>query len=199
MKARRALGWVALAGLVTAALAFPAPPRPAAPLLRRLLGPAASLVAEVQWVRAHRALREGRLELALARAEGALALDPGATGGWQLAASWLAQDRAAREPDPARRLAWIRAGLQLAERGQATAREPGELAFLRGLILALRAGPDAELPWPGGPGQPWREAAAAFRDAERAGHAGARAFAESAEAEAAQHPPAEDLPAADNR
>ena len=169
----RAAGWVAvavLAGLTVAVRPRRGSDRPSG-TLQRLLGPVASAAASAQWVRVDAAIQAGRPELALARAETALALDPGATGGWKLLASHLAYDRASaeRERDPERRLAWVRAGLALAERGERTARDPAELAIWQGLLRSVHAELD-DLPWPGGPATLWAGAIDDFERAARLGH-----------------------------
>jgi len=147
----------------------------------RLLGPLATPIASAQWVRVDGAIRAGRTDLALSRAEIAFALDPGATDGWVFLARYLAFDLAApeRESDPARRLAWIRAALALAERGESSARDPGELALWRGLVLMRSARLDPQLDWPDGALGMWRDAVAAF---DRAATLGSRDAAELAAA-----------------
>ncbi len=140
-------------------------------LAGRLLGPVAALAASVQWVRADVAFRRGRVELFLTRAETALALAPESADGW----SYLAMNQAfslaspEREPDPARRLAWIRAGLATAAEGERVALAPGELAVLAGTIMVKTAALDPDLPWPGGLTAIWEAAADHF---ERAGRLG---------------------------
>ena len=179
----RTLAWA----LVLALVAWTAATRPRREEQRpttgiqRLFGPVASAAASVQWIRVDAAIRAGRPDLALARAETALTLDPGATGGWKLLAGHLAFDRASaeRERDPLRRLAWVRAGLELARRGERTARDPAELAWWQGLLLAMHADLD-DLPWPGGAGALWRGAIEDFERAARLGHPEGRALAQSA-------------------
>lgn len=138
----------------------------------RLLGPIASLAASAQWVRVDLAFRAGRTELALARAEQALALDPGSPELWN-ALAWVQAFVLAspeREPDPGLRLAWLRSGLATAAEGEARSREGAELALLQGLILVKAALLDPDLPWPGGPKGMWAEAARHFERAQRLGH-----------------------------
>lgn len=148
-------------------------------LAGRLLGPLAGLAADIQWVRAHDALRRGRADLGLARADTALALAPEATGGWLLLARHLAFDRASeeREPDPARRLAWVRAALELARRGEASAREPAELAVWQGLVRVKEAD-EGDLSWPGGERALLEQAVLDFERAGALGHPDGAALAE---------------------
>lgn len=110
--------------------------KPRGSMLVALLGPVATFAAELEWVRFDLALRAGDVELAYARAETALWIDPGSTAGWSTYAAHLAFDRAAleREPDVARRRAWFDAALAALARGETTAREPGELALFAGLL-----------------------------------------------------------------
>ncbi len=154
----------------------PLPPareqRTSSSLAGRLLGPVAALAASVQWVRADVAFRRGRVELFLARAETALALAPESADGW----SYLAMNQAftlaspEREPDPARRLAWVRAGLTTAAEGERVASAPGELAILAGTIMVKTASLDPDLPWPGGLAAIWEAAAGHFERAGRLGY-----------------------------
>ena len=195
MSRLRILGWIGAALLAAQALrlaaAEPVPDRPAdvpGNALSRLLGPAASLAATVQWIRVGRAFDRGADGLAFARAETALALDPGATGGWDLLASRQALHlgSVSREPDPARRLAWLRAGLATARRGEAVAREPAALAFLAGVCLLVHAEQDPDLPWPGGAAGLWQAAAGEFERAAALGHPHADGLAASARERAAE-------------
>jgi hypothetical protein len=179
----RALGWVAVLALVAwTAVARPRrdADRPIG-VVRRLFGPVAGAAASVQWIRVDGAIRAGRPDLALARAETALTFDPGATGGWKLLAGHLAFDRASaeRERDPQRRLAWVRAGLEVARRGERTARDPAELAWWQGLLLSMHADLD-DLPWPGGAPALWRAAIEDFERAAELGHPEGEALADSA-------------------
>lgn len=140
-------------------------------LANRLLGPLGGVAASVQWVRADLAFRNGRVELFLARAETALALAPESAEGWSFLAWTQAFALASpeHEADPARRLAWVRAGLATAAEGERVAEHPGELAFLAGLILSKTPDLDPDLPWPGGLAAALDQAAANF---ERAGTLG---------------------------
>ena len=173
----RSAGWLGVAGLLaTFFLIRPEPPADArrddAGPVSRLLGPFARLAASVQWIRFERARSAGRHELAIARAESAIALDPGDTSGWDLLAWHLAVNLSSveSEPDPRRRLAWVRAGLDVARRGEASARDPGALAYLQGLLLFVKAENDPELPWPGGVKSLWLTAAEHFERAEALGY-----------------------------
>lgn len=109
-----------------------------------LLGPIASLAASVEWVRFDTALSRGRTDLAYGRAEHALELDPASTDGWAFFASHLVFDRGSAEVehDPERRWEWIRAGLEVLERGEESAREPARLVLYRGLVHAALAESD---------------------------------------------------------
>jgi hypothetical protein len=162
-RALRPLLWCAAIALLFAPAFGPREPSaPRAPSFAlRLLGPIASVAASVQWVRVDSAIRAGRTDLALARAETALAIDPGSTAGWTFLSRYMALDLAspAREPDTQRRLSWIKAALRVAERGEKTAREPSELALWEGLVLATVVALDDDLPWPGGAAGKWNDAA----------------------------------------
>lgn len=185
----RGAGWV-LAVVLISVPAWVAGGATATPargsLAQRLFGPVAGLAAQVQWLRTQRALWDGRSDLALARARTALALDPGDTEGWRLIAWHLAFERAAeeRERSPARRLAWVRAGVELLERGEASAREPERLALLSGLILGSLAAEEPPVPWPGGPHALWLAAAERFERAAELGAADGEELAHGAREEA---------------
>ena len=137
----------------------------------RLVGPIAALVASAQWVRADLAFRAGRVELFLARAQTALNLAPESAEGWRYLAWHQAYTLASpeREPDPARRVAWVRAGLATAAQGERVADRPEELALLCGLILVKLPSVDPDLPWPGGMAAAWEAAAEHFDRAQRLG------------------------------
>lgn len=149
--------------------------------VQRLLGPVAGLAAGVEWVRFDAALRDGNPERAYVHAETALALRPSSPAGWSAFARHLIFDRASREsePDPERRRYWIRAGLALLERGEARCARPGELAFMRGNVLAnfVAVLPDEELGWPGGARAALDEALRAFELASDLGDARGREHA----------------------
>ena len=150
------------------------------------LAPIASFVATVHWARADAAFDEGRLDVGLARAERALALDPAPSEGW----SWLAGVLVHRfgapefEGNPVGRRAWVEAGLAVLARGESESREPEELAFHAGLIMAFVGSlPGDILEWPGGARSAWLEAASHFERAERLGHPRAEEAAQAAMAE----------------
>ncbi len=108
--------------------------------VQRLLGPAAELLADVQWIRFTRALIRGEHDRALFHADSALALDPQATEGWDQLATHLATFHGSpeRETDPRRREAWFLAGIEVTHRGAAFASDPGRLALCRGLLYVNR-------------------------------------------------------------
>jgi hypothetical protein len=200
----RRLGWLVVAALLaTSYVTSPRRTGAAAPdadvdglpaLVGRLLGPLRSLAAGLQWVRVQSARLAGEHEVALARAETALALDPGAAEGWRIVATHLALDLGSRErePDPRRRAELLRAGLATLERGERVARDPANLALWRGILLVTHAevsaasGEDAALPWPGGVAGMWHDAAAAFERAVELGIDDARELADSSRARAAE-------------
>jgi hypothetical protein len=180
--------WALVVGLALLALSAgldgTLPQRRSSSLAVRLVGPLARPLARAQWVRAREAMLAGRTDLALARAARALELDPGDSAGWNLLAWHLAMERGSllREPAPERRVHWLRAGLDVARRGEAVAREPAELALGRGLMLSQVAQEDDPPPWPGGVAALWSEAAEAFERAAALGHPQAAALAASARA-----------------
>lgn len=125
------------------------------PLGERLLGPAAGLLASVEWVRFDVLVRDGRYEAAYAVADRALELDPHSPQGWLHYASHLGRFRASAENelDSAARRKWVRAAIDLLGAGEARCERPGELALSSGLILLLVARLEEEtdgLDWPGG-------------------------------------------------
>jgi hypothetical protein len=138
----------------------------------RLLGPIADLAATAQWVRVDDAASQGRDELAEARAEIALALAPGDAAGWIYWANHLIYDRAARlrEPDPIARERWVRAGLDVLDRGEAASRAPGRVAFKRAVVfLSFSQAEDADRPLPITREGALREALRAFERAAEHG------------------------------
>ena len=162
------LGGIAAAGTVFAVSLggsrSPAGQQPT-PVLRRVLGPIASLAAGAQWVRVDLALRRGEYARAYARAETAFDLDPEDAAGWIFLAHHLIFERASfeREPDPAARARWIRAGIATLERGERAARDPGEVYFEHGIALAfLGSLADEDRAWPGSAAEAWSLAAEAF-------------------------------------
>jgi hypothetical protein len=189
-RALRPLLWcTAIALLFAPALGPRRADAPRAPSFAlRLLGPIASLAASVQWVRVDSAIRAGRTDVALARAETALAIDPGSTVGWNFLSRYMALDLGsrAREPDTQRRLAWIKAALAVAERGEKSARAPSELALWRGLVLSTVVAYDEDLPWPGGAAGKWNDAAACFDRAAALGDPEAAQMAAIVRAKAAE-------------
>jgi len=179
VSSRWTLAWAAAAAL-WCGWAFVAPrdvdsePAELGPV-RRLLGPFAGLGAEVEWILFTRANAQGDAARAIEHAETAIELDPASPRGYELLALHLALDRGSArvEADPARRLAWIEAGLAVAARGEARSTDPAALAFLQGYILQVRAESDVEIEWPGGPDAPWRAAEAHFARAAELGDANA--------------------------
>jgi tetratricopeptide (TPR) repeat protein len=160
-----ALGLVALG--LAATLLGSGGDRPGASATLRLFGPISSLAAGWQWVRTRIALYDGRPDLAYARAELALELDPAATEGWAYLAATMAFDRASpyRQPVPALRTRWTEAALEVLERGERSAARPAELAVQRGLILVLVGEAEGAIPWDGGAAAAWEAADAAFASA----------------------------------
>lgn len=174
---RRAWGWAGWLAGVVILCALPIAPRrdpgTGDSLAGRLLGPIGGLAANLQWVRADGALRRGRVERFLSRARTALELCPQSAEGWHYLAWQQAYELGSpeRDSDPARRLAWVEAGLATAAEGERRAAEPGSLAFLAGLILIKVATLDGDLPWPGGRERMWLDAAEHFERAGRLGYA----------------------------
>jgi hypothetical protein len=157
-------GWIAVLALVAWSLA-PGSRARAGSTLERLLGPVASLASSVEWVRVDAALRRGEEARAYAMAETALRIDPSDPEGWIFLAHHLIYERASlqREPDAARRAAWIRAGLETLARGERASRDPAALLFERGVALAFLASlADADRAWPASAEEAWRLAADAF-------------------------------------
>lgn len=181
MSAVRCASGAAAAGLLALGLSLaPATAHgPARPASARLAGPFGGLLASAQWVRVQEAAASGRHGLALARAEAALALDPGSNAGWEIVAAhqglYLASPE--REPDPARRAAWLEAALATCRRGQEQARDPAGLAWFRGLLCRTRARDEV----PVRPAEElWARAARAFEEAAELGHPDAALHAASA-------------------
>lgn len=170
------LGWVAVLALLVLSLGpdgRAAGRSPARSPIERLLGPVASLAASVQWVRVDVALRHGEEARAYAMAETALRIDPSDPEGWIFLAHHLIYERASllREPDAARRAAWIRAGLETLARGERSSRDPGAILFERGVALAfLGSLEDRDRAWPASAQEAWSLAADAFDRAAAAHH-----------------------------
>lgn len=137
----------------------------------RLLAPFTPLLARVQWVRLERAMRGGRTELVLARADALLALEPRSADAHVFVSMYFAFTLASpeRELDPALRARWLRVGLEFARRGEATADEGALLAQWQGELLARAAENDPGIAWEGGGRALWREALAHFERAETLG------------------------------
>lgn len=180
----RALVWIAALALLAPWPLGDAPPpgsdmtspAPRPGFGTRLLGPIANLAASIEWVRYDIALEDGDYPLAYERAERALAIDPLSPHGWDLLASHLIFTRggALLEQDPARRVDWIEAGLEVLRRGAEASRAPASLHMVRGQILAffvaeLAADP-AALPWRGGEGAALAAGIAALEQAAALGH-----------------------------
>ena len=152
-------------------------------LSERLFGPFANLAASVQWARVELALQHGDPALAYARAETALALAPGASQSWIFLAHHFIFERAsaAREPELARRSAWVRVGLDTLARGIERASEPAEVVFDRGLVYVYLASlADSDRPWDASASEAWARAEEDFARAARAGHPLAREALERA-------------------
>jgi len=160
------------AALLAASPWLPTHAQPRTSWLHTVLGPLAAPLARAQWVYTDAALREGRVDLALRRADTALALDPSDTSGWLFLAHHLAFERGsiARTPDASERALWIRAGLDLLERGRAWAKEPGALDLRRGAIWAALAEVDELRPPQVTADEAHQRAAEAFAAAAQAGH-----------------------------
>ena len=163
------LGGVAAAtGLLAASFATSSHGGDDRPALRRVLGPIASLAADVQWIRVDVALRRADYARGYERAETALALDPEDPAGWIFLAHHLLYERAspAREPDRDARARWIRAGIETLERGERASGDPGEVFFEHGVALAFQASlADEDRAWPESAAEAWELAARAFEGA----------------------------------
>lgn len=160
-----AVGLLVLGGYATSLGRGPAGGDGSAAL--RLLGPISSLAAGWQWVRVRMALYDGKPDLAYARAELALELDPEATDGWAYLASTMAFDRASpyRQKNPLLRTRWTEVALEVLERGEARAARPAELAVQRGLTLVFVGDSEGAVPWEGGAAGAWSQAQRAFEHA----------------------------------
>ncbi|MFT7169683.1 MAG: hypothetical protein ACI80K_002822, partial [Paracoccaceae bacterium] len=151
--------------------------------IQRALGPLASVLASIEWVRFRIALHAGDTPRAYAIAEGALELDPLSERGWLDYAQHLIFERGSfleNETTEGRR-GWIQAGLDVLARGETLTASPGELAFTAGLIRAgfLAAIPDEDLRWPGGPAALMAQGREDLLRSAAAGRKGARETLES--------------------
>ena len=151
---KRAFGWLLLAATAFGATWATTDESTTArgSIASRLLGPVRTVASNVQWVRFDLARRQGEYELAYARAETALRLDPASSAGWLLLSHHLAFDRggpgAGTRED---RATWFRAGLEILERGKPFVRLPEELEFTQGTYLVAQASYAPEdVVWPGG-------------------------------------------------
>jgi hypothetical protein len=169
MRARRVTGWVLFGSALAGCFIWPRAAAPDASFTARLLGPIGSLAASWQWVRVRSSWTDGRTDRACAQAELAFELDPGATGGWTFFASHLASysGTSDHEPDPTSQILWVEAALTVLERGRLTARQPAQLALMRGTILVSIGDDGRARSRDGGVVGAWQEAQAAF---ERATH-----------------------------
>lgn len=137
----------------------------------RLAAPLVPLAANVQWVRVDAAMREGRPDKVLARADALLALDAHSGDAQSFLSSYFGLQLASpeREPDAARRVAWLRVALDYAAHGEQNAQRPWEFALWQGELLARAALVDPATAWPGGVRALWSEAAEHF-ERGAAGH-----------------------------
>jgi len=158
------------------------------PVVRRILGPFASVASGLQWIRVDVASRSGDFARAYARAETALDLDPESPAGWIFLAHHLVFERGSisREPDPTARARWIQAGIATLERGERASREPGDVFFEHGVALAfLGSLTDEDRAWPESAASAWDLAARAFEAAAARGTPRAERAAELARERAA--------------
>ncbi|MEM1448395.1 MAG: hypothetical protein AAF957_26955 [Planctomycetota bacterium] len=136
---------------------------------QRLLGPIASVAASVEWIRFRVVLDGGDPARAYGHARRALDLDARTPAGWVTLADHFVFGRASplEAEDAAERRKWIRAGLDVLERGERRTAAPEDLAFYAAVVKAtfLAGIPDEALGWPGGPRALLEDAR---RDAERA-------------------------------
>lgn len=178
----RALLAVALCALAASALLLRAPHGAAggAGAATRLLAPLAPILARVRWVRLEQAMRAGRTELVLTRAEALLDLEARSADAHVFVSMYFAFTLASpeRELDPAQRARWLRVGLEYARRGEATVADPALLVQWQGELLARAAQNDPQLEWEGGERALWSAALAHF---ERAAALGAPRAAERAD------------------
>lgn len=171
---RRRATWLAIVALAAAPLIF-APQAWVASAPRassRLVGPLLPLVATVQWVRVDAAMQAGRPELALARAQSLFELEPHSGDARVFVSMYLAFRLASpeRELDATKRAAWLRAAVDVVERGEPQADAPAELALWAGELLARAADNDPQIAWNGGVRGLWRDAAQRYERAAKLGH-----------------------------
>lgn len=156
-------------------------------LAAQALGPLARPAAQAQWVLVDAAVRDGRLGLALRRAETALALDPTDASGWLYWGHHLAFERGSleRTPDAGERIAWLKGALAFLESGRARVDDPAPLTVRQAAIwVALAREPEL---WPGlPPGEAWAKAAERFGAAALEGLPHAAEAAEAARRRAAE-------------
>ena len=173
MSARTVLGIAAVVGgLVLSRRAEPpgtGGPETPSGSASRLLGPLADIAADVRWFQVERALRDGLPTRAILSAERAVTLAPEDVLGWTRYASLVGTHLGSpeTEPDPATRLAWVRAAQRIYARGAAAVADATELHLAEAALLVSRVDTDPDLPWPDGPSEPWRLAAEAFDRATR--------------------------------
>lgn len=156
-------------------------------LAAQALGPLARPAAQAQWVLVDAAVRDGRMGLALRRAETALALDPTDASGWLYWGHHLAFERGSleRTPDAGERIAWLKGALAFLEAGRARVDDPAPLT-LRQAAIWVALGEEPEL-WPGlAPGEAWAKAAESFGAAALEGLPHAAEAAEVARRRAAE-------------
>jgi hypothetical protein len=165
--------WIAATALAALALVLQrrASPAHAPNASTRLIAPLLPLAASVQWVRVERAMHAGRPELALSRAQTLFELEPHSGDARVFVSMYLAFQLGSpeRELDPARRAGWLRAALEVVQRGEASAEDPAELALWQGELLARAAQSDPELEWPDGVRGLWRDALGNYERAARMG------------------------------
>ena len=188
---RRHLGAIGFAGACVALAMLPTVRRFAVfpeervakePWIARALHPIARAAAAIAWTRGDRALRHGETSEAYALADSALAIDPRSPHGWIFLARHFVLERASRdrEPDARDRALWVKAGLDVLDRGERASREPGAIAFERGIVYAYFAS-TGEPSFVGATTarEAWERAAEAF---DRARALGAKGAAEARDA-----------------
>ena len=163
-------GIAAATGLLVASLAGArtGPDDARRPVIRKILGPVASLAAGAQWIRVDVAIRREDYPRAYERAETALSLDPEDPAGWIFLAHHFFYERAslAREPDREARARWFRAGVETLERGERASTDPGAVFFEHGVALAFQGSlADEDRAWPASASEAWQLAARAFEAA----------------------------------